>query len=147
MVDFSKYEKDAESLNKVINVLYNKIMFVTPDEIMKEEVNISKLSSELDELDMKIIDKKSALNKEVDNKSTEEEYSEIEDKHNQTEELFYTLSKKVEILLSVLNKLYAIRVLAREPDNKKRLSKFEDMKSIELEESFQPIKLYRLKRA
>lgn len=146
MVDFKKHEKEADTINKDINALHNKVMFITPDEILKEEVNIPSLVKELDEIDMRIVDKKSALNNEVNSKYTEEEYNEVEEKHTETEELFYNLNKKVEILTSVLDKLYNIRMILKSPDNKKRLSKFDDIKTIELGESFQPIKLSRLKR-
>ncbi len=146
MVDFKKYEKEAESINKPINALHNKIMFITPDEILKEEVKFSELSNQLDDLDMKVVDKKAAFNSEVNSKYSEEEYAKIEDKHAETEELYYNLSKKIQILVSVLDKLYNIRMILKSPDNKKRLSKFDDIKSIELGESFQPIKLSRLKR-
>lgn len=146
MVDFKKYEKEAESINKPINALHNKIMFITPDEILKEEVKFSELSNQLDDLDMKVVDKKAAFNSEVNSKYSEEEYAKIEDKHAETEELYYNLSKKIQILVSVLDKLYNIRMILKSPDNKKRLSKFDDIKSMELGESFQPIKLSRLKR-
>lgn len=141
MKELKKYEDLANRLNQITDKLWDKVIFITVDSIIKEEIEASKISELAESLSDKVTAKKAEFNNAVE-RVPESEYDEYE--HARIEELYYDASHKVDYIAEIADKFYEISNSVTSSEAKKRLSKFNSVPTIELGESFQPIKLSRL---
>jgi hypothetical protein len=143
MINFQKYEKGAAQLNQAANSLWNKVTFISVSEVLTDELDLRAM----DKLCWEMKDRSSAMRRDLSNEMNsmpEDEYfDKYEDLHNQTEDLFYTLDKKLDAIDVIITALREIQDKSEE-DNFGSI--FNDIQKINIDESYSFIRLNRFKR-
>jgi hypothetical protein len=143
MINFQKYESVAAKLTKSTNSLWSKVTFISVSDILSNEVDLQamdKLCWELKDLSSSAT---RALSKDVDSLPEDEYFDKYEDMHIQTENLFYAVDKKLDVIDLIISSLREIQDKSEE-DNFN--SHFEDIAKINIDEGISFIQLNRFTR-
>lgn len=138
MINFEKYKRAFGELNDSTNSLWNKVSFITPAEILEGEVDLLSLDKICWNLKDKSSDFRRALSKEMESMPEDEYFDKYEQEHNETEDLFYKVDDKLDLIDSVISNLKEIEDKFEESEAR---GKFQDITRIHLGES---IRLRRL---
>ena len=143
VINFQKYESVAAKLTNSANSLWSKVTFISVSDVISNEVDLRAMDKSCWELMDLSSSSTRALSKEVDSLSEDEYFDKYEDMHIQTEDLFYKVDKKLDVIDMIISSLREIQDKSEEDDFNAR---FEDISKINIDESISFIRLNRFKR-
>lgn len=132
MINFKKYKRAFNELNDSANSLWNKVSFTTPAEILEGEVDLGAFDKICWSLKDTSSNFRQALSKEMDAIPEDEYFDKYEQEHNETDDLFYRVDDKLDIIDSVISNLREIEDKFEESEAR---GKFQDITRIHLDES------------
>ena len=141
---FEKYYRGAERLGSAANSLWAKVTFISVAEIVSAEVDLK----ELDRQCWTLKDAEREMNREVSRKMDsypEEEYfdGDLERIDGELYDLFSAVSGKLDAIDEVIT---ALSNLSDQAETENYAARFEDISSIQIEESHQPLKIRRFQK-
>jgi hypothetical protein len=137
---FEKYYQIIEKLKRSTNSLWSKVSFISVAEVINSEVDLRELDQLCWNLKTTEMDSRREAYRKIESYPDDEYDGELEEIDNELDDLFRLISNKLDAVEVIIDSLKKIEEKSEEENY---LDLFNDLSSIQLDESVSHIKLKR----
>jgi hypothetical protein len=137
---FEKYYQIIEKLKRSTNSLWSKVSFISVAEVINSEVNLRELDQLCRNLKTIEMDSSREASRKIESYPDKDYEGELEEIDNELDDLFRIISNKLDAVDVIIDNLKKIKEKSKEENY---LDLFNDLSSIQLDESVSHIKIKR----